>query len=216
MTIDFSKGHQLTRENFKILRLTAKQSYLSKNYGLASSLNVLSVEELVKSLFFFIRNHNPDVGLKNFEQVFKNHKIKHNELKEIIKSSYEGFDILYFNILEDKKVLLDRLPDERKDEFAKEYVDIERVKNRVDKIKGYQIQVDEILIWLQNSNDIKNNGLYIGLDTISGVWSTPTDYSKVTIKTELKYAKILYLCIENFEDIHIFMKNLKERQKNYS
>ncbi|GEM_PF-1911246 len=216
MTIDFLKGYKLTRENFRTLRLAAKQAYLSKNYGLASSLNVLSVEELVKSVFIFIRNHNPEVGLKNFEQVFKNHKIKHSELKDIVKSSYEGFDILYFNILEDKEEFLDRLPDKRKDEFTKEYVDVERVKKRVDKIRGYQIQIDEILIWLQNSNDIKNNGLYIGLDTISGVWSSPADYSKATIKIELKYAKILYLCIENFEDIHIFMTNLKERQKNYS
>lgn len=208
--MNYELGFNVTKENFKILYKSAKQAKNNGFYGLACSLNILASEELIKTFFIHIKRLNPEIDLINFEKVFKDHKTKHNEIKSFLTTINSSIDSLTFNILEGKEQFLDNLPENKLEEYKKEYIDIERVEKRINKIKKSNITTAEMFDWLENANKFKNSGLYVGYDE-DGNWKSPNEFSKEKFQTESKYTKLLYLHLKNSIDITNFMAELREK-----
>lgn len=209
--IDNEKGFELSKKNFKKLFIASKQASGLRNYGLACSLNILASEELIKSFVLHLKYLHPDKNFVNSDKIFFNHKFKHEELKSFIKTTQQGLEIFTFNILEDKEQFLSLLPEDKVDEYKKEYKDIERVKRRTDYIRKFEIDIDEIFTWLNKANDEKNLGLYVNYDKKNKTWNSPTDFTKKQFKKEKIYTKLLKLHFKNAIDITTFNKELRTR-----
>jgi len=210
MEIDYNQGFKLARKNFKMLVKSAHHASFIKSYGLACTLNILACEEMIKAFFFHIQALNPGVKIKNFGEVFRNHKIKHQELKSLLESSHAEIYNLSFAILHDKEEFLKVVPSHRLAEFEKEYKDIEKVQRRTEKIRKSKITIGEIFEWLDQAHHEKNLGLYVGLHNT--IWQSPKDFKKQKYNLEHAYTDILDKYLNNAIDITKFMKELRERE----
>lgn len=211
--MNYELGYNLTKQNFKILYKSAKQAKISGYYGLACSLNILACEELIKTFFIHVKKLNPEKTFFNFEKVFKDHKTKHSEIKSFLTTINNRIESLTFNVLENKEQFLETLPENKLEEYKKEYIDIERVHKRTKKIKKFHISTEEIFDWLESANKFKNSGLYVGYD-VNGNWNAPSEFTKEKFQTEIRYTKLLYLHLKNSVDITNFMAELRERNMN--
>lgn len=209
--IDNEKGYKLSKKNFKKLFIASKQASALRNYGLACSLNILASEELIKSFVLHLKYLHPEVNFINSDKIFFNHKFKHDELKSFLKSTHNGLELFTFNVLEDKEEFLSLLPLNKVDEYKKEYKDIEIVKKRTEYIRKFEIDLDEIFVWLDQANNEKNLGLYVDYDKKSKLWNSPSDFVKTQFKKEKEYTKLLKLHFKNAIDITTFMKELRTR-----
>lgn len=209
--IDTEKGFKLSKKNFRKLYAASKQASVLRNYGLACSLNILASEELIKSFVLHLKHLHPEINFINSDKIFFSHKFKHNELKSFIKTTHQSLEIFNFNILDDKEQFLSLLPEDKVDEYKKEYKDIERVKRRTDYIRKFEVEIDEIFTWLDKANDEKNLGLYVNYDEKNKMWNSPTDFTKKQFKKEKEYTKLLRLHFKNAIDITTFNKELKTR-----
>ena len=214
MTINHKKGYKLSKQNFKKLYTASKQASALRNYGLACSLNILASEELIKSFVLHLKYLHPEVNFIDSDKIFFNHQHKHNELKGFLNSTHKGLELFTFNVLEDKEEFLSTLPPIKIDEYKKEYADIERVKERTEYIRRIEIDIDEIFDWLDQANNEKNLGLYVGFDKKDRKWQSPSEFSKKQFKKEKEYTKLLKLHFKNAIDITTFMKELRIRGIN--
>ena len=64
----------------KIARYSAKNG----EFGIGNSLAILSAEEGIKGFLCMARLMNSEYEIDNFEDLFKNHKIKHEHIKTTI------------------------------------------------------------------------------------------------------------------------------------
>ena len=55
------------------------------------------------------------------------------------------------------------LPPESQERIKTEFEDIHLIGNRILKIHANNYELDSALNWLDNANDDKNNGLYVGI-----------------------------------------------------
>jgi len=214
MTLDHKKGHKLSKQNFKKLYTASKQASALRNYGLACSLNILASEELIKSFVLHLKYLRPEISFINFDKIFLNHQVKHNELKSFLNSTHKGLELFAFNVLEGKEEFLSTLPENKIEEYKKEYIDIERVKKRTEIIRSIEIDIDEVFNWLDQANSEKNLGLYVDFNKTNGEWKSPSDFRKKQFKKEKEYTKLLKLHFKNAIDITTFMKELKLRGIN--
>ncbi len=209
--MDNKEGHKLSKINFKKLFTASKQASVLRNYGLACSLNILASEELIKSFVLHLKYLHPNIPFVNSDKLFLNHKYKHDEIRNFLKSTHGNLELLNFNILDDKETFLASLPSDKVDEFKKECKDIERVKKRTEYIRTFEIELDEIFTWLDQANNEKNLGLYVDYDKKNKQWNSPNDFSKEKFNKEKKYTKLLKQHFKNAIDITVFMKELRNR-----
>jgi len=100
--IEYLNGANLALENAKAHLDVANLSAKSKHYGIASSLLILSIEELAKACALRLKSINNNIPVNNLEKYFKNHKIKQKSIIQIFYSSL-GFSIEKGEIKIEKK-----------------------------------------------------------------------------------------------------------------
>lgn len=122
MEIDYNLGFKLSKANFEKLYKASKLLYLADNFGVACSLNILACEELIKSFVLHLNMLYPNIQFQNSRKMFTDHKIKHNELRNFIQVTHIGSDAFEFNILDNKEEFLSILPEDKIEEYQKEYM----------------------------------------------------------------------------------------------
>src|SRR6185295_20345598 len=82
--LDFYKqSYQISLENSKGLSKIAENAANEKEYGIASSLKILSAEEAIKAAALIMLNYNKNSSISSLEKLFRDHKTKHEMLEEI-------------------------------------------------------------------------------------------------------------------------------------
>lgn len=162
---EYHTGAILAFENFEsLLEISTKAAEIN-NFGIASSLCVLAMEELTKSVILQLKSINNSIPVNDLDKYFWNHEIKHNaglDLYLKIESSYEN----------------------NSDEI-----------NSSDDSKSYIVIVVVVivlfLVWyfnkknkgekIEKKNDksyfdtIKESGFYVGYDKEARQWKSPKD-----------------------------------------
>ena len=97
---EYYKGSLMAFENFESLMQIAEKAGEIDNYGAASSLCILAIEELTKSVVLRLKSINNSIPVKDLDKYFWNHEIKHNvglELYFKIISTFENNDKLTYH-----------------------------------------------------------------------------------------------------------------------
>lgn len=164
---EYHIGAMLAYENFESLLEISKNAAQIENYGAASSLCVLAMEELIKSVILQLKSINNSIPVKDLDKYFTSHETKHNA----------GLD-LYIKI-------------------ESIYGDDKEALNSNDNSKlSLSIAIAVIallLIWYFNNHDekkdkkrdksyfdsIKESGFYVGYDESIRQWKSPkSEHSK--------------------------------------
>lgn len=187
---DFLKGFQHAIVNSKCLLKIAISSFKQKQYGIASSLNVLAAEEAIKSFYLLIRHYFPSFDLPDFDDIFLKHKTKHRNLIwfSMMYSALVDFMIGLYNkdpVVYDKIILNPSNKLER---------DVARTLKWALKEKKHGLNFKEIKAWLSEANTKKNNGFYV--DIHKNGWLVPQEYSGVRFEKEKQYTKSMHVFIE--------------------
>lgn len=105
---EYRTGALLAYENFESLLEISKKAAHIENFGAASSLCVLAMEELTKSVILQIKSINNLIPVKDLDKYFTSHETKHNaglDLYIKIESNYKD-DNDEFNSNDDSKTSL--------------------------------------------------------------------------------------------------------------
>ncbi len=159
---EYRTGAILAFENFESLIQIAEKAGQIDNFGAASSLCVLAMEELTKSVILQLKSINNSIHVNDLDKYFWNHEIKHNaglDLYFKIESTYENNNELNNN------------------EDSKSYIAIA------------VIVIALVLLWyfdqkekdkkLENKKEksyfdtIKESGFYVGFDVETRKWKSP-------------------------------------------
>lgn len=194
MTINYLEGAKLAMQNAATLRDTAQNSAKNGNYGIASSLGILSAEEAIKA-FFCLRKHyiNLSDPVDEFDDIFKYHKVKHKHIVEMLK---------WMRItMESSKYFLDTM----KDNFDS-FLEHRNVTVTGDDREALQVLVlqmnaiankplndseQQVSEWWAIANDAKNQGLYVGLSDVG--WHDPSSTHEIFCSKVMDYAEMTLL-----------------------
>jgi len=174
-------GVKLTYENSMVLLQGAADASHRNNYGLASSLTVLSAEESSKALGILSQLLGIDKDVK-LKQYFKNHKHKHKAGLVFLGT------MMFSNLLMSEVSAIEDnigIPDDRKVSHF-----LERV-NYVCKaeINGERDNFAKVALWSENADSLKQQGFYV--DYANNKWSPPSEISIETYEVQLEYAEAL-------------------------
>lgn len=161
------------------------------NYGFAISHSILGIEELIKYqvvLNYFADNTlfaDKEINPKNRNSIFRDHLKKHDLLKEfqqsISKEFSDTFHDYVFHLATGQ-------------ELNEKHLEIQ--KNRFKEIGSFfSVSYNEINIpegerqsffeWLDEANNLKNNGFYVNWTTTN--FEAPNDIEKSHYETALKF-----------------------------
>ncbi|MCD0464069.1 AbiV family abortive infection protein [Flavobacterium sp. ENC] len=149
---DYIDGACLTLENAKNHFLAAETLSNQNLHGIAISLLILSSEEYIKSLILLnLSGDDNFLDAKEKEELFKNHKFKHKNIAELFKSitdsAAEDFEAGFF----------DRFVNNI-DPLTKFSVDGYYMNKVFQQISLSDDDCKLLLSWLDNANEIKNQG----------------------------------------------------------
>nr|WP_315203507.1 AbiV family abortive infection protein [uncultured Flavobacterium sp.] len=184
---DYIEGACLTLENAKKHIIVSELLKKEGLFGIAISHLILGSEEYIKS-FLLLNLSGVDDFLNENEKVelFKNHKFKHKNIEELLKSlTNEATD-------EFETGLFDRLVnnEEPNSKFSIDGFYMNKVFN----LTSLTTQdVNKILNWLKKANDLKNNGFYINLHNS---WESPDRFTLTEYEEAFKIVEILKNTIE--------------------
>ncbi|MGF7138316.1 AbiV family abortive infection protein [Roseimarinus sediminis] len=154
---EYRQGALLALENFESLLKISEKAAEINNFGAASSLSVLAMEELSKSVVLQLKSINNLIPIKDLDKYFWNHEIKHNA----------GLD-LYFK--------LESL--EKKDEDAPKSLIVMAIAAIAliiilyNKRKNGEENKKKEKSYF---NTIKESGFYVGYDELGRKWVSPQD-----------------------------------------
>lgn len=187
----YIEGYNLAIENANSLFKIATKAAEENEFGVACSLNILSTEEAIKAVFLIVKHHYPDSQIEDFEEIFKDHKIKHKNLKYFLESSKQFVDDIskMYSLFLKVESLGNFLPAKRQEELREEFSDIHYHGQRITELKKNEIILAKTLNWLDNANTDKNNGLYIGKK--KNVWLTPKSFTNKKYEKEKKYSEAI-------------------------
>jgi len=160
---EYHTGAILAFENFESLLEISTKAADIKNFGIASSLCVLAMEELTKSVILQLKSINNSIPVNDLDKYFWNHEIKHNaglDLYFKIESTYENNNgELNFN-------------DDSKSYIAIAVVVIALLLvwyfNKKDKGEEIEKKKDKSYF-----DTIKESGFYVGYDKEARQWKSP-------------------------------------------
>jgi len=160
--VEYQTGAKLAFENFDdLLEISEKASQLGK-FGTASSLCVLALEELTKSVILKLKAINNSIPIKDLNKYFTSHETKHNaglNLYSTINSKYE--DNSKPSIKDEKTNLYQLAAIALIAIWAYYYANKEvKYENSVGKSKSF-------------FDIIKESGFYVGYDESARQWNSP-------------------------------------------
>lgn len=184
---DYIEGACLTLENAK---KHIKTSELLKNegiFGIAISHLILGAEEYIKAFVLLCLSGVDDfLSEKEKEELFKNHKFKHKNIEELLKSmtneAAEEFENGFF-----ERFINNQEP------MSKFSVDGFHINRTFQLVSFSEKELNKILSWLDKANDLKNNGFYINLNNN---WETPDRFNIEDYEKAFKVVDILIKAIE--------------------
>ena len=156
------------------------------NYGTATSLLILGLEELIKYQVYLDNSGEEKVFEEpEFDKVFSDHKTKHNlisEFQEAISPEFSERFHEYVIKLATKQELTEN--------------DLKIKQNRFKEMGGFLSQmykeinlskeeVADFQNWLKHANGLKNKGFYVSLK--KNQWTFPSQIKKQEFKNALRY-----------------------------
>jgi AbiV family abortive infection protein len=204
----YLEGYNLALENSECLFKVACQAANENIFGVACSLNILSAEEAIKAVCLIINHFAPNCfkSSKNLKLIFKDHKTKHDSLKAFLQITNENINKQakrYLDILEEEKERNKNIPIELillLNEFGKDVHDVGKVILELSKDK---FDIEEALNWLKNTNNEKNDGLYV--DEKNSQWKTPQSFKFETYEKEKKFSEMIIKYARNLEYLYNYI-----------
>ena len=205
----FNEGYELSLQNAVNLLHVADEAALGKNYGVACSLNVLAAEEALKASFLNIKHHHPTGEINEFDRIFYKHTVKHKELRRYVefqiklqsdlKAYAQFYSPIVTNIIEfNKKFLI-----HKKDDLDSLNENLSLLKKHSD----INLNLDGIILWLENANNIKNKGFYV--DKLKTSWSAPQNVSVEQFENERKYTIAIIDYVKSIAELFLLMQELR-------
>jgi AbiV family abortive infection protein len=190
----YLSGYSLSFESSKSLFKVANAAAETNEYGIGTSLIILSSEEAIKAIMCMTKyqnlNSGVDVSIENFKDLFTKHRVKHKHIESAL--------VLYKIRSEELKSIVDTIDnflrgvapsfsipyeDLRKQYYQQLPIAIQRFETKPD------INVNDILEWWKSANDWKNEGLYV--DIKQGKWHDPRLTDKQRFNTGKMYLEFL-------------------------
>lgn len=186
---EFDLGSKLALENAKSHFKIAKISSNENQYGIATGLLILSIEELAKATILKIKSKHKHISVKNIEKCFYNHGFKH---------------AIFINIT--SQIILKN---------EKEKNEVDQNYNDLSIILIISISILIYIIWHSFSEKkltrkksvldvVKESGFYFGYSD-RGSWEIPNKiYTHESTKVLIDMVQRAFNIIENFifnEDI---------------
>lgn len=184
---DYVDGACLTLDNAKKHIQTSELLIREEIYGIAISHLILGAEEYIKA-FVLLSLSGADDFLSDNEKLdlFKNHKFKHKNIEELLKSmTNEAAD-------EFENGFFDRLVNNQ-EPTSKFSVDGFHMNKTFKLVSFSKKDLNRILGWLDKANDLKNNGFYINLKE---GWETPQQFNLEDYEKAFQIVDILIKAIE--------------------
>ena len=182
----FKKGSELCLNHAIDLLKIADLSSQHESYGIACSLNILGAEEIIKASFLYLKYVNPTQIVENEESIFKDHKVKHQQLIILLN--------LYPSLKENVKTYLSKIELEiaKRDKIQSIMNHDNVLQMEIRYMKDFaesNYEPEPIVRWLQNANQKKNKGLYVNEN--SEKWHTPKSITKQQFEKERGYTRII-------------------------
>lgn len=184
---DYVDGASLTFDNAKKHIQTSELLKREEIYGIAISHLILGAEEYIKA-FVLLCLSGVDDFLSDREKLdlFKNHKFKHKNIEELLKSMTNEA------VNEFESGFFDRLINNQ-EPLSKFSVDGYHINKIFQLVSFSEKELNKILSWLDKANDLKNNGFYINLNNN---WESPDRFSIEDYENAFKIVDILIKAIE--------------------
>lgn len=208
LTLDKKESLEVSDHTIKnaiILQDTAKYAAGNNNFGVATSLMILSIEEIIKAQVLFFQGVGIRVHrIKNANKIFSSHKDKHQVASQLqFLKIIEGF-INAWNYKPNKKkyktdsklmnTILNGLQD------VQSFIEpISLISKSVEQMKGN-------VEWIEKANDLKNRGFYVDY---KGDIKLPQD---VTIETFDKASSINKECIDLYRIIKLSFEKITDAE----
>lgn len=193
----YDKGYLLTLKNAETLLKNSELIAENGDFGLACSLNILSAEEAVKTIYILLKKFDYLNEIQDdYNQIFISHKFKHQQIKEMM-TVYDihilRLDELFksYNLTQYKTIVL---PDEKN-----QFKNLIEIQKTIEEYFSDEITIDKIISWLNNANTDKNNGLYVGYKNKK--WNSPENFKEEKFIQENKYTKKIINMTKQFEYI---------------
>ncbi|NHM07609.1 AbiV family abortive infection protein [Flavobacterium sp. CYK-4] len=199
---DYIDGACLTYENAKRHITTSNLLSAQGLYGIAISHIILGAEEYIKALILLnLSGDSEFINDSEKVELFKNHKFKHNNIKEFLKSlsdtAVEKYDAEMFD-----RLINYTDPDSK---YSMDGFYISRV---FDITSLTENDAAKLIKWLVKANDLKNNGFYINLDEN---WESPERFNA----DDYKEANALITVLQNAIDPIFTLPMTDENLINY-
>lgn len=186
-------GYRHALDNAKSLMEIANSAMNLNNFGVATSLCILSAEESIKAIFILQQSKNPNSKVSDFDKIFRNHRIKHEYLEEFIKE-IDRFRIESLNSYHSY------LPDRKsKRSFARKNPKFQETIDWSEKHYKSLPEMLDMFDWLKKANDEKNKGLYV--DIKNNEWQFPKNTNISLFNKAYKNASEIYIYVELSEKI---------------
>jgi len=184
---DYIEGACLTLENAK---KHIKTSELLKNeeiFGIAISHLILGAEEYIKAFVLLCLSGVDDfLSEKEKQELFKNHKFKHKNIEELLKSMTNDAAKEFENGFFERFI-------NNQEPISKYSVDGFHINKTLQLFSFSEKELNKILSWLDKTNDLKNNGFYINLNNN---WESPNRFNVKDYKNAFNVVDILIKAIE--------------------
>lgn len=188
--INYYEGFELAVANAKnhvaIAELIVKNKL---GYGVAASHLILAAEEAIKAWLTFFKYFDPDIKVKDYDKLFKDHGIKHERIINVER--YRAFILKLVKFTQAAlKQIENKPPAEEEAEGAVMGFFMDFFQLLIDIGEG-NTQLEYNKEWWAQANTNRNNGFYVGLNEGNAKWHNPgsvkkSDYIKAkTIVSEL-------------------------------
>lgn len=163
LTLDKKESLEVSDHTIKnaiILQETAKYAAENNNYGVATSLMILSIEEVIKAQVLFFQGVGIRVHrIKNANKIFSSHKDKHQVATQL----------QFSKIIEGFIKAINYEPKEKKYKTGVRFMDsllggLHDIVNILQPVTLISKSIDQMsanVEWLKKANDIKNKGFYV-------------------------------------------------------
>lgn len=183
---DISQGSELALNNAGNLFGVAELAAKSAQYGVATSLLILSAEEAIKAGMLLIKQCDPSLGLDDIGDYFSKHPVKHRMIASI-EIWHSFFDIMLNARLEPIIALSSKvkLPSKKELKEARD----QGVQNLIVALEQLASGASELYsnqAWWNGANIQKNQGLYVNI--VGQNWEAP---GSITKNDYLKAKKIV-------------------------
>ncbi len=213
MTEFNKKGFNLSLENGKALLKVADLAVSENQFGIASSLNILAAEEIIKATLILMKDFLTEYDIFDFHKIFENHAVKHSLIKDHILL-FDDFFKKDKEYLERNKQLYDiveKLPPTVRNSFKENAKILYQTKSLTEEYNLSSEDISSAISWCEKANNLKNRGFYVDLK--GSTWLSPSDFTKEQYEVEYRYTRTLLNWLEALQHI-LGTPGLKQFVKN--